>query len=115
MVPLFQSDLGNQRVEGDVRPFGQARDASEHDRARKLFAFAVVDEPNESIQHSSMPTGMNALADKGEPLAIDVSFTNNALCVVLSDGGEVSAPVQWFPRLLNATAEQRSKWEVIGG
>jgi hypothetical protein len=57
---------------------------------------------------------MNTLAEKIEPLAVDVSFTDDALCVVLADGREVSAPLQWFPRLLNATVEQRSKWEFIG-
>jgi Protein of unknown function (DUF2442) len=57
---------------------------------------------------------MNTLAEKIEPLAVDVSFTDDALCVVLADGREVSTPLQWFPRLLNATVEQRSKWELIG-
>ena len=57
---------------------------------------------------------MDILAEKVEPLAIDVSFTADALHVVLADGREVSAPLQWFPRLLKATPEQRSQWELIG-
>ena len=57
---------------------------------------------------------MNTLAEKLEPLAIDVSFTEDALRVVLADGREVSAPLQWFPRLLHATPEQRAQWELIG-
>jgi hypothetical protein len=57
---------------------------------------------------------MNTLAEKIEPLALDVSFTKDALHVVLADGREVSAPLQWFPRLLNATPEQRDSWELIG-
>lgn len=57
---------------------------------------------------------MNTLAEKIEPLAVDVSFTTDALHVVLVDGREISAPLQWFPRLLNATSAQRSKWEWIG-
>ena len=57
---------------------------------------------------------MYILAEKVEPLAIDVSFTADALHVVLADGREVSAPLQWFPRLLEATPEQRSQWELIG-
>ena len=44
-------------------------------------------------------------------MAIDVSFTEDALRVVLADGREISAPLQWFPRLLDATSEQ---WELIG-
>jgi hypothetical protein len=58
--------------------------------------------------------GMNILAEKVEPLAIDISFTADALHVVLADGREVSAPLQWFPRLLKATPEQRAQWELIG-
>jgi hypothetical protein len=57
---------------------------------------------------------MNILAEKVEPLAIDVSFTENALHVVLADGREISAPLQWFPRLLRATSEERTQWELIG-
>ena len=57
---------------------------------------------------------MSTLAEKIEPLAIDVSFTEDALHVVLADGREISAPLQWFPRLLHATTEQRAQWELIG-
>jgi hypothetical protein len=57
---------------------------------------------------------MDTLAEKIEALATDVSFTEDALHVVLADGREVSAPLQWFPRLLKATAEQRGVWELIG-
>lgn len=56
---------------------------------------------------------MNTLADKIEPLAIEVSFTDDALHVVLADGREISAPLQWFPRLLQATPEQRAQWELM--
>jgi hypothetical protein len=54
------------------------------------------------------------LGEKLEPLAVDVSFTEDALRVVLADGREVSAPLQWFPRLFHATPEQRGQWELIG-
>ena len=57
---------------------------------------------------------MNILAEKVEPLAIDVSFTEDALHVALADGREISAPLQWFPRLLRATSEERTQWELIG-
>lgn len=57
---------------------------------------------------------MGTLAEKIEALATDVSFTEDALHVVLADGREVSAPLQWFPRLQKATAEERGQWELIG-
>lgn len=46
-------------------------------------------------------------------LAVDVRFTEDALLLSLSDGREISVPLEWFPRLRNATAEQRSKWRFI--
>jgi hypothetical protein len=57
---------------------------------------------------------MNILAEKIEPLARDISFTEDALHVVLADGREISVPLQWFPRLFGATPEQRAHWELIG-
>jgi len=62
----------------------------------------------------SKGNGATILAEKLEPLARDIRFTKNAIHVVLADGREVSAPLQWFPRLLRATAKQRAKWELIG-
>lgn len=67
-----------------------------------------------NIEVKSKDLGMTTLAEKLEPLAVDVTFTETALHVVLADGREVSAPLQWFPRLLSATAIQRSQWELIG-
>ena len=50
-----------------------------------------------------------------EPLAVEVSCTADALRVRLADGREVSAPLEWFPRLRDATPEQRGEWRLIGG
>jgi len=52
---------------------------------------------------------------KVEPLATEVSFTENSLCVVLADGREVTVPLEWFPRLRDAEASQRQNWRLIGG
>ena len=52
---------------------------------------------------------------KIDALATDVSFKDDCLCVVLADGREVKVPVEWFPRLRDATDEQRQRWELIGG
>jgi hypothetical protein len=59
--------------------------------------------------------GMSTLAIKFEPVAVDVAFTDTMLRVVLADGREVSAPLAWFPRLLNAAVDQRRNWRLIGG
>ena len=57
---------------------------------------------------------MSTLVERAEALAVNVSCTNDALKVVLSDGRTVAVPLAWFPRLLEATARQRADWELIG-
>jgi Protein of unknown function (DUF2442) len=46
-------------------------------------------------------------------LAVDVWFSEDALFVRLSDGREVSIPLEWFPRLRDATPEQRQQWRLM--
>lgn len=58
---------------------------------------------------------MSTSAIRIEPLAVDVAFAADALHVRLADGREVSAPLEWFPRLRDATDAQRRHWRVIGG
>jgi hypothetical protein len=36
------------------------------------------------------------------------------LHVTLDDGRELSVPVEWYPRLRDATDAQRSNWRLIG-
>ena len=57
---------------------------------------------------------MNTLAVRVESRIIDLSFTSDALKVVLADGREVSAPLEWFPRLRDANEQQRKNWRLIG-
>jgi len=47
--------------------------------------------------------------------AIDASVTDDRLIVVLADGRELSAPLAWFPRLVEASEGQRRNWRLIGG
>lgn len=44
-----------------------------------------------------------------------VCFTEETISVDLMDGRIITVSLVWHPRLLNATAEQRSNWEVCGG
>ncbi len=46
-------------------------------------------------------------------LALGVRFSDDALHVSLSDGREVSVPLEWFPRLRDATPAQRNNWRLI--
>jgi len=59
---------------------------------------------------------MNTLARaKSFALAATVRFTDDMLCVQLIDGREVSAPLEWFPKLRDASDEERNDWRLIGG
>jgi Protein of unknown function (DUF2442) len=46
--------------------------------------------------------------------AVDVTVTDDQLVVVLADGRELAAPLLWFPRLLEATPDQKRNWRLIG-
>lgn len=41
-----------------------------------------------------------------------VRFDDDSLWVSLSDGRTISAPLAWFPRLLEATPEQRAQVDL---
>ncbi|MBF0614287.1 MAG: DUF2442 domain-containing protein [Magnetococcales bacterium] len=58
---------------------------------------------------------MNTLAVEYDPLAVNVVVSADMLRVMLADGREVAAPLAWFPRLQEATDEQRKNWRFIGG
>lgn len=45
----------------------------------------------------------------------DVRIDDDYLTVELMDGRIISAPLAWYPRLLNATPDQRARWERAGG
>ena len=44
----------------------------------------------------------------------DVSVTADELSVALMDGRTITVPLAWYPRLANATPEQRAHWEIAG-
>jgi hypothetical protein len=57
---------------------------------------------------------MNILAIKFDDHAVDVCFTKTSLHFVLADGREISAPLEWFPRLRDASEDERQDWRFIG-
>ena len=57
---------------------------------------------------------MNILTLETEPLVVDVHVDDATLRVVLDDGRELSVPVAWFPRLRDASAQERADWRLIG-
>jgi len=57
---------------------------------------------------------MSTSAVRFDATAVEVSMSGDKLVVILADGRELSAPLAWFPRLLDATDEQRRNWRLIG-
>src|SRR5580693_5792867 len=46
--------------------------------------------------------------------AKDVRVTDRALIVELRDGRVVSVPMAWYPRLVEGSARERRRWELLG-
>lgn len=58
---------------------------------------------------------MHISAKVTDERVLDVRFDDYSLIVDLMDGRTISAPLAWYPRLANATPEQRANWEKCGG
>ncbi len=48
------------------------------------------------------------------PEAERVIVTEDALTAELSDGRTITVPLDWYPRLVHGTPEERDNWELIG-
>jgi hypothetical protein len=54
------------------------------------------------------------MTESGIAKAVKLWFTDDKIFVLLADGREIGTPLKWFPRLLNATENQRNNWRFIG-
>ncbi|MBV9215946.1 MAG: DUF2442 domain-containing protein [Acidobacteria bacterium] len=45
-------------------------------------------------------------------VATSITFDEDLMHVSLADGRVISVPIIWYDRLANATAEQRSRYEI---
>ena len=57
---------------------------------------------------------MSTLISKTRNIASDVWFDSDMVHIRLIDGMEIGTPLEWFPKLRDATDEQRTKWRLIG-
>lgn len=48
------------------------------------------------------------------PEAKSVQVSEDALIIELADGRTISAPLAWYPRLLQGTPEERKRYRLIG-
>ena len=58
--------------------------------------------------------GMSTLElDVGDLLPRAVEFTAHELVVTLADGRKIATPLDWYPRLKNASSSQRANYEIM--
>lgn len=55
-----------------------------------------------------------SVTNASEAMAAEVWFDSDMMHVRLLDGREISVPVEWFPKLRNASEKKREKWRLIG-
>ncbi len=58
---------------------------------------------------------MGILALQADERVKDVLVSDETLSVNLMDGRTIIVPLAWYPKLLNATPEQRANWQTSGG
>jgi hypothetical protein len=58
---------------------------------------------------------MASLAPKVDLRVRTVAVDGDRLTVELMDGRAIAVPLAWYPRLFDATPEQRRNWEIAGG
>jgi hypothetical protein len=54
-------------------------------------------------------------AELKDAVAQNVSASDEALIVDLADGRIITAPLAWFPRLVDGAPAERANWRPIGG
>jgi hypothetical protein len=57
---------------------------------------------------------MSTLPKARVVLIMDVSFVDDVMQVNLTDGREIRVPLEWFPKLRDASPEVRQNWRLIG-
>ncbi|MCL4459512.1 MAG: DUF2442 domain-containing protein [Chloroflexi bacterium] len=54
------------------------------------------------------------VAKTSDAMASDVWFDADMMYIRLLDGREIGVPLEWFPKLRDATNEHRKRWRLIG-
>jgi hypothetical protein len=57
---------------------------------------------------------MTTLTLESEPVAVEVTVTDEKLVVDLADGRSIAIPLEWYPRLLHGSPEERQNWQLLG-
>ncbi|SEF40044.1 DUF2442 domain-containing protein [Algoriphagus boritolerans] len=57
---------------------------------------------------------MSTLINLKSNQAVNLAFSNEKMTIFLEDGREIGIPLEWFPRLREATKEQLENWRFVG-
>ena len=57
---------------------------------------------------------MITLVLEADPAAVNVQIDDSSIIVYLADGRCLSVPLEWYPRLLHATPDERNNWRLLG-
>ncbi|MEQ9367731.1 MAG: DUF2442 domain-containing protein [Coleofasciculus chthonoplastes F3-SA18-01] len=57
---------------------------------------------------------MTTLTLEIEPIANQISVTDERLIVDLADDRSLSVPLAWYPRLMYASPTERQNWQLLG-
>lgn len=57
---------------------------------------------------------MITLPLENDPLATQISITDQMLIVDLADGRSLTIPLAWYPRLQHALPQEQQNWQLLG-
>lgn len=57
---------------------------------------------------------MSTLVKNNLVKATNLEFTEDSLKVFLEDGREIAVPIEWFPKLRDASSKEKKDWRLIG-
>jgi hypothetical protein len=57
---------------------------------------------------------MSTLINLKSNQAVNLSFSEEKMTLFMEDGREIRIPLEWFPRLREATKVQLENWRFIG-
>ena len=57
---------------------------------------------------------MTTLTLELDPVAINIEVHSKKFTVNLIDGRSLVVPLEWYPRLLYGTPEERTNWQLLG-
>jgi hypothetical protein len=57
---------------------------------------------------------MSTLTNLKSNQAENLSFSKEKMIILMEDGREIGIPLEWFPRLRDASKEELENWRFIG-